>query len=56
MTYTQCHQHTHTHTTHTHNTHTQVYEYALFPAYRRVEVASNASAQLNVWQEEVRAW
>ncbi|PNW77055.1 hypothetical protein CHLRE_10g420450v5 [Chlamydomonas reinhardtii] len=29
-----------------------VYEYALFPAYRRVEVASNASAQLNVWQEE----
>ncbi|KAG2425893.1 hypothetical protein HYH02_014894 [Chlamydomonas schloesseri] len=29
-----------------------VYEYALFPAYRRVEVASNSSALMSVWQEE----
>ncbi|KAG2429565.1 hypothetical protein HXX76_010800 [Chlamydomonas incerta] len=29
-----------------------VYEYALFPGYRRVEVASNASGVMDVWQEE----
>ncbi|KAG2446347.1 hypothetical protein HXX76_000934 [Chlamydomonas incerta] len=29
-----------------------VYEFALFPAYRRVEVAANDTALLNVWQEE----
>ncbi|KAG2440681.1 hypothetical protein HYH02_010260 [Chlamydomonas schloesseri] len=29
-----------------------VYEYALFPGYRRVEVTSNSSAVMDVWQEE----